>query len=348
MITRLLGPSLLLSSPVPFQAPPRLSLVDDIRSSLQRRYQAKDVERVLSAWGAMADGHVHEEDLPGCEAEPMLRQQSNSYVGGLPVSLFYEEPTRDFPWAHALEQHAHVVRDEFLSVMRSDKIEREGNDWTGLADIRDESTVAYGPEWRTLGLLDRGVWDPVNCRLFPKTAALLKESKTPCVEAFFAKMPAGTSIGAHSDGCNFHLTSHLGVDVPEGECWLQVGDERREWRNGKLMLFDTSVMHCAANEAAVDRYVLMLRVWHPGLSPFEIDALSWIFKCLDNPQLAAPPPTDWSNPDSPDPTPRKAQAAARKPAAAPPATSGMSRQARRQAEKKAKKGAKARGGRGFG
>jgi hypothetical protein len=221
MITRLLGPSLLLSSPVPFQAPPRLSLVDDIRSSLQRRYQAKDVERVLSAWGAMADGHVHEEELPGFEAEPMLRQQSNSYVDGLPVSLFYEEPTRDFPWAHALEQHAHVVRDEFLSVMQSDVIEREGNDWTGLADIRDESTVAYGPEWRTLGLLDRGVWDPVNCRLFPKTAALLKESKTPCVEAFFAKMPAGTSIGAHSDGCNFHLTSHLGVDVPEGECWLQ-------------------------------------------------------------------------------------------------------------------------------
>ena len=129
---------------------------------------------------------------------------------------------------------------------------------------------------------------------------------------------------------------------------MQVGDERREWRNGKLMLFDTSVMHCAANEAAVDRYVLMLRVWHPGLSSFEIDALSWIFKCLDNPQLAAPPPTDWSNPGRPEPTPRVAQAAAREPAAAPRATSGMSRQARRQAEKKAKKSAKAKGGRGFG
>ena len=222
MITRLLGPSLLLSPPVPFQAPPRLSLVDDIRSSVQRRYRAEDVQRVLSAWDAMADGYVHEEELPGFEAEPMLRQQSNSYVDGLPIRLFYEEPARDFAWAQALEEHAHVVRDEFLSVTQSDAIEREGHDWTGLADIRDESTVAYGPEWRTLGLLDRGVWDPVNCRLFPKTVALLKESKTPCVEAFFAKMPAGTSIGAHSDGCNFHLTSHLGVDVPEGECWLQV------------------------------------------------------------------------------------------------------------------------------
>ena len=128
----------------------------------------------------------------------------------------------------------------------------------------------------------------------------------------------------------------------------QVGGERREWRNGKLMLFDTSVMHCAANEAAVDRYVLMLRVWHPGLSPFEIDALSWVFKCLDNPQLAAPPPTDWSNPRSPEAAPGKADAAARKAAAAPRATSGMSRQARRQAEKKAKKDAKAKRARGFG
>ena len=113
------------------------------------------------------------------------------------------------------------------------------------------------------------------------------------------------------------------------------------------MLFDTSVMHCAANEAAVDRYVLMLRVWHPGLSPFEVDALSWVFKCLDNPQLAAPPPTDWSNPRAPEAAPGKAHAAARKAAAASRATSGMSRQARRQAERKAKKSAK-KSARGFG
>lgn len=48
------------------------------------------------------------------------------------------------------------------------------------------------------------------------------------------QMPAGSTIQSHSDGCNFHLTCHLGVDVPEGECWLAVGNERREWRNGKV------------------------------------------------------------------------------------------------------------------
>ena len=70
---------------------------------------------------------------------------------------------------------------------------------------------------------------------------------------------------------NFCLTSHLGIDVPEGECWIDVGDQRREWRNGEAMLFDTSVLHRAENTADRTRYILMMRVWHPDLtevSPF--------------------------------------------------------------------------------
>ena len=65
---------------------------------------------------------------------------------------------------------------------------------------------------------------------------------------------------------------------------VQVGSERRKWANGELLLFDTSVLHAAANEAAKDRYVLMMRVWHPELAPVEIDALEHIFACLDEPE----------------------------------------------------------------
>ena len=43
-------------------------------------------------------------------------------------------------------------------------------------------------------------------------------------------MPAGSVINPHSDGCNFHLTSHLGLVVPEGKCWLKVGDQTRYWQ----------------------------------------------------------------------------------------------------------------------
>ena len=126
------SPSLLRRTRVP--SDPRASLVDDIDASLLRRYKTDEVTRVLSSWRAMAAGHVHEAELPGFEAEPMLRQQSNSYIDGLPVQLFYEEPSASFAWARALEEQAHVVRDEFLAVLQSDVLAREGNNvWTGRA-----------------------------------------------------------------------------------------------------------------------------------------------------------------------------------------------------------------------
>ena len=317
----------LLVAPAVRRAPaPQASLVAAVDTSLRQRFDPSSISRVLGAWERMAQGSVHESAL--APADPMMVQQANSYIEGLEVQLFHE-PTQEHAWARNLEQHAADISAELQAVFAAGNLERRGNNvWVGLEDIRDATTVAYGPEWRTLGLQDRGIWDPINTAIFPKTTAALRESGVPCVEAFFAKMPAGSSIEAHSDGCNFHLTCHLGVDVPEGECWLQVGDERREWRNGKLMLFDTSVIHKAANEASVDRYVLMMRVWHPQLKEVEIKALEWIFNCLDDPSLAqadvhAAP-----------------QAKVAAPAARAAAAVGETRQQRRARERAAAKAAK--------
>ena len=49
-----------------------------------------------------------------------------------------------------------------------------------------------------------------------------------------------------------------------------VGKDTREWRNGEMLLFDTSLLHEAENTAPRMRYILMLRVWHPDLSPAEV------------------------------------------------------------------------------
>jgi len=117
------------------------------------------------------------------------------------------------------------------------------------------------------------------------------------------------------------LTAHLGLVVPEG-CELNVGGERRPWADGKAMLFDTSILHeatrthtrththahtthqCspppatpphppaatlllpaaqARNDADSTRYVLMLRVYHPGLSALERKAMQLVFDTLDEP-----------------------------------------------------------------
>ena len=105
------------------------------------------------------------------------------------------------------------------------------------------------------------------------------------MEAFFARMQPGSKIAPHSDYCNFALTAHLGLVIPEKECWIKVGKDTREWRNGEMLMFDTSLMHEAANTADSVRYILMLRVWHPDLTEDEVGAIKYIFSCLDEPEI---------------------------------------------------------------
>ena len=180
-------------------SPPQCSLAEAIERSLISKFGREEISRVLSSWRSMGEGYVHNVSLPGFDEEPMLRQQANSYIEGLPLHIFHDE--QEHAWVRELERQAATVADEFKGILQGGDLERRANNpWTGLSDIRDESTVAYGPEWRTLGLQDRGVWDEVNTKVFPKTTAVLRESGVPCVEAFFAKMQAGSSIQAHSDG----------------------------------------------------------------------------------------------------------------------------------------------------
>lgn len=127
-------------------------------------------------------------------------------------------------------------------------------------------------------------WDETNARIFPKTVQLLREIGAPTVEVFFAKQKGKTGIQPHSDGCNFVLTAHLGVDVPEGECWIKVGGQKEEWRNGKALAFDTHYFHETGNASDKDRYVLLMRFWHPGVTPKEREALQYVFDALDGPQ----------------------------------------------------------------
>lgn len=97
-----------------------------------------------------------------------------------------------------------------------------------------------------------------------------------------APQAPGSGIKEHSDGCNFILTSHLGLDVPEGRCFMTVGGEKRPWANGKGMIFDTSFLHETFNEGDVDRYVLLIRFWHPELTLAERVALQYVFDCVDD------------------------------------------------------------------
>ena len=52
---------------------------------------------------------------------------------------------------------------------------------------------------------------------------------------------------------------------------------------------DTSYLHEAFNESEEDRYVLILRVWHPELTAEETQAITFLFDCLDDSEIITNP-----------------------------------------------------------
>jgi aspartyl/asparaginyl beta-hydroxylase (cupin superfamily) len=259
------------------------SLAERIDDAVCSVYGEAGTARVRRSVRSISDGEELDRVLDG--SHELMRQQANSFIADLTPTPWHDPAKHK--WARKLEQKWAVVRDELAAALADGAaLESRGqNVWGGL----DEAIVEYGTGWKTLPLCDRTVWDPVNAALFPRTCALLDQCKVPLVEAFFAKMDARSEIKPHSDMCNFVLTCHLGVDVPEGECDLTVGDATREWRNGGVLLFDTSILHAAENRADRERYILMMRVYHPELSGTERSALQLVFDCLDEPELLDDP-----------------------------------------------------------
>lgn len=208
-------------------------------------------------------------------------QEAHSYVRGLQASPWHDPS--EHAWARALaaewETPARELRAS-LDPAQADKLRQRG--YRVWAPAAREEGAAYGEDWRTLVLMDRGSWDEANAAMFPETVELIKRAGVPAQEVFFAKQPAGTGIAPHTDGCNFVMTSHLGLDVPHEDerCWMRVGKDKRPWANGGILMCDTSFEHETYNDAETDRYVLLIRHWHHDLTKTERKALQWIFDAL--------------------------------------------------------------------
>ena len=108
---------------------------------------------------------------------------------------------------------------------------------------------------------------------FARTLALLRVSGAPLGPAPVSmnRQPPNSGLPPHSDNANFLLTGHLGLVVPDdGVCeFVMVDSEARRWREGGVLLADTSFVHATRNDGEADRVVLHFTVWHPDLAAAE-------------------------------------------------------------------------------
>lgn len=257
-----------------------LSLTEVVKHALSTKYAGEDITRVIQSFTDAMSGTTLEND----QGKP-THQRATSFIAGLDSAAFHDYAANpDFAWVSKLENRWQDIHDELMDVMLQSDLESKGNNIWAPPVV--EAAQTYGPNWRTLVLQNRE-WDPVNTKLFPRTTALLQDAsnEVPCVEAFFARQPPKTGIHLHTDDCNFILTMHLGLQVPTPPAsWIEVAGERRAWEQGKSLVFDTSFYHQTMNEDTdLDRIVLLIRFWHPQLSLVERDAISFLFKLIDDP-----------------------------------------------------------------
>jgi aspartate beta-hydroxylase len=141
------------------------------------------------------------------------------------------------------------------------------------------------PDWSAFYLWKNGQFMADNAARCPRTLAALADvplssvpGRSPSV--LFSLLRPGAHIPAHTGVLNTRMICHLPLIAPPG-CFLRVGNEKREWVEGKAWVFDDSIEHEAWNTSGQTRVILLFEAWRPELTPKERDLVSTMFAAID-------------------------------------------------------------------
>jgi len=172
--------------------------------------------------------------------------------------------TKSFPWAAELEADWRKIRAELDQVM----VYRD--QMPSFQDILKEvSTIQTDNDWKTFFLAGIGMDCGENARRCPETMRLL--NKIPGMKtAFFSILSPRKHIPAHRGAFNGVLRFHLGLLVPEprDQVRIRIGNDYRNWTEGKALIFDDTYNHEVWNDTDGYRVVLFVDFARPLKQPW--------------------------------------------------------------------------------
>ena len=226
----------------------------------------------------------HSLDMLKGERQVYQQQPSVFYYPYLAQRQYFERD--EFDWVEELESATGDIRDELLALVESDADFRPYVENDPDRPERDFHGLNENPSWTALYLWRDSKIVEENAKRCPKTMAALEKvpltaigSRTPAV--LFSRLEPGAHIPPHTGMLNCRIICHLPLIVPKG-CWLRVGNEKREWEEGKLLIFDDSFEHEAKNPADSLRIILLFDIWRPELSEEERAGISGMFAAIDD------------------------------------------------------------------
>lgn len=219
-------------------------------------------------------------DIIAGRKQVFLQEPTVFFFPGLPQIQFYD--TAGFGWVPRIEAAAGAIRAEIVALTAAGTegfrpyIEAEPN-----RPRMDENQLLGNRDWSALFLCANG--EPVadvigRC---PQTWAAVHQAPLPRIEGsaptvMFSLLKPRARIAPHTGVQNTRLVCHLPLIVPPG-CGFRVGNEIRQWEEGKLLIFDDTIEHEAWNDSNQDRMVLIFDIWRPELSEQERREVSALF-----------------------------------------------------------------------
>jgi aspartyl/asparaginyl beta-hydroxylase (cupin superfamily) len=243
---------------------------------------AAELEDSLSALGFSPENRSarfqQSLDVMAGRKQIYYQEPTGYFYPGLPQTQYFD--TADFGWAPALEAATDLIREELRAVL-AQGLEGFRPYIQSDADHPRDHPLLDRKDWSALFLCENGRKDDGMIARCPKTweavqAApqqwILRSSPT----VMFSLLRPGTRIPAHSGVHNTRLTCHLPLIVPP-DCGFRVGNEVRQWSEGKLLIFDDTIEHEAWNESKEDRVVLIFDIGRPDMSARELAEVAALF-----------------------------------------------------------------------
>jgi aspartate beta-hydroxylase len=212
-----------------------------------------------------------------------LQQPKYYYFPGLPQVQFYERSL--FPWFDEVEAATADIRSELEAVLQEPDAFAPYVQGHANRPKKDEMGMLNNPAWSAYYLWKNGEPVAENAVRFPKTMHALRSAplahvpnRSPSI--LFSLLRPGAHIPPHNGLVNTRLICHLPVIVP-GKCRFRVGNETRDWVEGRGWAFDDSIEHEAWNASDRTRVILLFDVWRPELTEDERGLVVSLFEAID-------------------------------------------------------------------
>ncbi|MGZ9114244.1 MAG: aspartyl/asparaginyl beta-hydroxylase domain-containing protein [Brevundimonas sp.] len=215
----------------------------------------------------------------------LYQQEPRFYLfPGLPQVQF--QPRETLPWLGAVEAAAADIRAELEALLAEPELFRPYVERRADRPNTDSHGMASNADWSALFLWKDGEEQPDVARRCPRTLQALAEvplcrvpGRTPSI--LFSRLKAGARIPPHHGLINTRLICHLPLIAPPGSRF-RVGNDVREWSEGRAWAFDDTIEHEAANDSGQDRTILIFDVWKPEITEEERALVSAMFQAIDS------------------------------------------------------------------